>query len=130
MRGLGRLAVIFGVLVACVGCDQTSKSLARNWLQGHDTLSMFHDTLRIQYVENRGAFLSLGESLPHEWRTLVFTLGVAVVLAAILGYMLRSPMLQRPQVLSLALVCGGGIGNLIDRIRQDGHVTDFINCCC
>lgn len=28
---------------------------------------------------------------------------------------------------ALALICGGGIGNLIDRVRFDGHVTDFLN---
>jgi signal peptidase II len=31
------------------------------------------------------------------------------------------------QTVAIALICGGGIGNLIDRVRFDGLVTDFLN---
>jgi signal peptidase II len=31
------------------------------------------------------------------------------------------------QIVSLSLICGGGFGNLIDRLRYDGYVMDFLN---
>ena len=31
------------------------------------------------------------------------------------------------QILALSLICSGGVGNLLDRVRYDGHVTDFLN---
>jgi signal peptidase II len=31
------------------------------------------------------------------------------------------------QTIAAALVCGGGLGNLIDRFSQHGYVTDFLN---
>jgi signal peptidase II len=75
MQRLTRLVLVAAMLIACVGCDQTTKSLAREHLQGRGIASFFDDTLRLQYAENPGAFLSLGESLPHRWKTAVFIVG-------------------------------------------------------
>jgi signal peptidase II len=127
MQRFTRLALVAAMLIACVGCDQTTKFLAREHLQGRGTASFLDDTLRLQYVENPGAFLSLGESLPHRWRTVVFTVGAGSVLAAFLMYAFFASTSGPVQVIALSLICGGGIGNLIDRIRYDGHVTDFLN---
>ena len=127
MQRLRRIALIFVILIGCVGCDQTTKFLARDHLQGHAAVSFLGDTLRLQYAENPGAFLSLGASLPHRWGTAVFTIGgVAFVLATLL-YALVAAQSGRLRAAALGLISGGGIGNLIDRIRFDGHVTDFLN---
>jgi signal peptidase II len=127
MQRFARLALVAVMLVACVGCDQTTKALARDHLQGRGTTSFFDGTLRLQYVENSGAFLSLGESLPHRWRTAVFTVGAGAVLAVALLYLLLASKAVPVQIIALSLICGGGIGNLIDRVRYDGYVTDFLN---
>jgi len=127
MQRLRRITLIFVILIGCVGCDQTTKSLARDHLQGHAAVSFLGDTLRLQFAENPGAFLSVGASLPHRWGTAVFTIGgVAFVLATLL-YALLAAQSGRLRVVALGLICGGGIGNLIDRVRFEGHVTDFLN---
>jgi lipoprotein signal peptidase len=46
----------------CVGCDQVTKSAARRHLERGTTVSFFHDCVRLHYVENPGAFLSMGDS--------------------------------------------------------------------
>lgn len=127
MQRFARLALFTMMLTACVGCDQTTKALARDHLHGRATASFFDDTLRLQYVENPGAFLSLGESLPHRWRTAVFTVGAGAVLAAVLLYAFLASKAGPGQIIALSLICGGGIGNLVDRVRYDGYVTDFLN---
>jgi len=127
MHRLTRLALLTMMLIACVGCDQTTKALAREHLQGRATASFFDDTLGLQYAENPGAFLSLGESLPHRSRTAVFTVGVGAGLAAILLYAILASKVAPGQLIALSLICGGGIGNLLDRVRYDGYVTDFLN---
>jgi signal peptidase II len=127
MQRFTRLALVAMMLIACVGCDQATKSLAREHLQGHATTSFFDDTLRLQYVENPGAFLSLGESLPHGWRTAVFIVGAGAVLAALFLYAFLALKAGSVQIIALSLICGGGIGNLVDRVRYDGYVTDFLN---
>jgi signal peptidase II len=127
MQRFARLALVAMMLVACVGCDQTTKALARDHLQGRGTASFLDDTLRLQYVENPGAFLSLGESLPHHWRTAVFTVGAGAVLTAVLFYVFLASQARPVQIIALSLICSGGIGNLVDRVRYDGYVTDFLN---
>jgi signal peptidase II len=127
MERFARLTLVAVILIACVGCDQTTKSLARAHLQGRGSASFFDDTLRLQYVENPGAFLSLGESLPQRLRTSLFTVGAGAALAAVLLYAFLSSNAGPVQIIALSLICGGGIGNLIDRLRYDGYVTDFLN---
>jgi signal peptidase II len=127
MQRLTRLVLVASILIACVGCDQTTKSLAREHLQGRGIASFFDDTLRLQYAENPGAFLRLGESLPHHLRTAVFIGGTGAVLAAALMYALFSSTCGPIRIVALSLICGGGFGNLLDRVRYDGVVTDFIN---
>jgi signal peptidase II len=127
MQRLSRIALIFLIMIGCVGCDQVTKSLARDHLQGHAVESFLGDTLRLQYAENPGAFLSLGASLPHSWGTAVFTIGGVALILATLTYALVAVKSGRLRDAALALICGGGIGNLVDRVRFDGHVTDFLN---
>jgi signal peptidase II len=118
------LAVVLGVIV---GSDQASKSVARDRLAGRGTLSYCRDTFRLQLAENPGAFLSLGASLPAAARVRVFTVGTAAVLLAVLGYALVDARARPAQVAALGLILSGGLGNLIDRVRFDGYVTDFLN---
>lgn len=127
MQRLKRLILIFVILLGCVGCDQATKSVVRDHLQAHAAMSFLGDTLRLQYAENPGAFLSLGASLPHRWGAAIFTVGGMVFVLATLLYAVVALQLGRLRAVALSLVCGGGLGNLIDRIRFDGYVTDFLN---
>ena len=63
-----RIVLIFIVLVSCVGCDQATKSIAQSFLSETEVWSFLGDTVRLQLAHNHGAFLSLGDSLPHAWR--------------------------------------------------------------
>jgi signal peptidase II len=127
MRRLKRIALVATILIVCVGCDQTTKYLVRDHLQGRGTISLLGDTLRLQYAENPGAFLSLGASLPHRWGTAVFTIGGLALVLVTLFYALIAPRIGHLRASGLALICAGGIGNVVDRVRFDGHVTDFLN---
>jgi hypothetical protein len=48
MQRLARLVLVTMTLTACVGCDQTTKALARDHLQGRATASFLDDTPRLQ----------------------------------------------------------------------------------
>jgi signal peptidase II len=78
------------------------------------------------YAENSGAFLSLGARLPEFARTMVFTGLVVLALAVAAWVLLAGRVSQRGDAYALALLIGGGIGNVIDRIARHGRVTDFI----
>lgn len=119
--------VIAITLVSCVGCDQATKAVAKEYLPRNGVLSFAHDTFRLQYAENKGAFLSIGSSLPEKARRLIFTVGIGTIVLGILGYFLFVPALPHATTISLSLIAGGGLSNLIDRIAYGGYVIDFLN---
>jgi len=122
-----RLLLILLVLVACVGCDQSTKMYAEAKLPRVQPLSLLSDTVRLQVTHNEGSFLSLGASAPKAWRLATLCVGVSVMLLALLAYALFVRAGRAPFIFALALVLAGGASNLIDRFVNDGYVVDFIN---
>jgi len=127
MPRLKRTTLILLVLLSCVGCDQVTKQIARQSLATSNPISLLGDSLRLQYVENRGAFLSLGANIPEHWRFGLLTLLTGCFLVGLVLFLLRSKGLARATSVALALVAAGGIGNLIDRLVHQGRVVDFLN---
>jgi len=126
MRSIPRVIIVMATLGCCVGCDQVSKSAARALLPSGVTESLFADSLRLQLVENPGAFLSLGASLPEHLRFSLFTAAAAMILVALVCAALFA-RLGVARIIAIGLVAGGGLSNLIDRLAYDGRVTDFLN---
>src|SRR3989442_11183826 len=79
MKTAGKVLLLI-LVVTTIGCDRVTKHLATTSLAGAPPRSYFADTLRLEYAENSGAFLSLGGDLPKWVRTTIFTLGVRLTL--------------------------------------------------
>jgi signal peptidase II len=127
LRFSARLAVLLITMLSCVGCDQVTKSLVHSRLVIGQAVSLFGDVVRLQYQENAGAFLSAGNSLPSGARRALFTFGGTVLVAGAMGWALFSQRTRLSGTIGAALICSGGLGNLIDRFSQGGYVTDFLN---
>jgi signal peptidase II len=123
---MARLLLIAVITFASAGCDQAAKHIARNTLGEPGSISLLNDTVRLALAENRGAFLSLGSDFSDSARRFLFVSFASVLLAAIAIASLFGPNLGVAHVVGLALVLGGGVGNLIDRLLRDGVVTDFV----
>jgi signal peptidase II len=108
------------IAAAIVLVDQWTKGWASHALQNRAPMRVLDDVVRLTYTRNSGVAFGLGAGshFPY-W---IFSLVAAV---AILALLITRP--DRPPVkrLALALVLGGAIGNLIDRVRF-GEVVDFI----
>ena len=122
-----RFWLLLIVLAAVLVPDQWSKRWAIAELKGEPVASYLGDTVRVQYAENPGAFLSLLAGTPDSVRFAVLTLANGAVLLGVVVFVLGRKSLDRWSFWAFALVAAGGIGNLIDRVAYDGVVIDFMN---
>ena len=119
--------VIALMICAIIGVDQASKQAARTRLAGRGTVEVVGSYFVMVYVENEGAFLSLGARLPAPLRMAVFGILPLAALVIVVVVMLRSPSLSWLLLSGLCCIAGGGFGNLADRLFHGGRVSDFLN---
>ena len=114
------------IVLVSVGCDQATKQLARRGLMGGGTRSIIDGILVLRYVENEGAFLSLGARLPRPVRIVAFIAFPLIILGWIILSLARDKETGWQVILGFSCIAGGGFGNLIDRLLRGGRVSDFI----
>ena len=122
-----RLGIIGIISLISVVIDQGTKLWAAANLPRHQMTSYLSDLLRIGYVENRGVFLGLGNSLAEEHRFLLFVVLVSLVLTGLLIYMLVSKSITMFELFAYSLILSGGWSNVYDRVTNNGGVIDFLN---
>ena len=112
-----------GIALVVLLADQFTKLLIVGSFQLGDsqTITSFFNLVR---VHNSGAAFSFLSSASG-WQRWFFT-GIGVVATGFIIYMLRSHPSQKLFCFALALVLGGAVGNVIDRIAY-GHVVDFLD---
>ena len=106
--------------------DQWTKHLAETTLAGQPPLTVVPRFLDLVHVENTGVAFGLFAAGSSSLGVLALTLLGMVALALVLYYFWRTPENNRVVLFSLALILGGAIGNLMDRVMS-GSVTDFID---
>ena len=121
-----RAIVAMAIIASCVGCDQASKRIATNSLRGVEPQSYLGETLRLEYSLNPGGFLSLGSQMSPSARFWVFVIFNTAMLAGVIWLLVRRWNSRPLLFLAIVLFLAGGIGNLIDRVVQEGLVTDFM----
>ncbi len=122
-----RLFLALIILFSCVGCDQATKSIATNVLRDQPPRSYLGDTVRLDYAQNPGGFLSVGANLPNSFRIGLFVGTNCVMMLGLLSFLILKRNIPLLLFISLVYVLSGGVGNLIDRVYNNGLVTDFIN---
>jgi signal peptidase II len=100
--------------------DQFTKYLAAKYLMPVGSYPVIKHFFHLTYVENRGAAFGMLQN-----KTLFF-----IVITVVVGIVLIYSMIKLPENslynYTLAMILGGAIGNLIDRVRL-GYVVDFID---
>jgi len=123
---MGRVSikpVFWAVVAGVVALDIVTKRVAVAELS-RVPVSIAGDWLVLRLVYNPGAAFGIHVGEHSRW---VF-MALALVALVVLGAMVRqTPPVQRFRLFTLGLVCGGAIGNLIDRVRSSEGVVDFID---
>jgi signal peptidase II len=121
-----RTLVILAILSSNIGCDQISKNIVRQQIDYNEQISLVDNFLTLTKIENTGAFLSLGQSLPQPIKILLLTILPLVVLGLTFIYLLTKKNLSNLTIIGICFIVGGGIGNIYDRLIY-GSVTDFLH---
>jgi signal peptidase II len=120
-----RVFLLLVLIATTVGCDRVTKHLAITSLAGMPGRSFLANTVRLEYAENSGGFLSIGSSLSDPFRIAIFIVATVVILIglpAVTFKYLRSGW----DVVAISLAFAGGASNLLDRITH-GTVIDFVS---
>lgn len=113
------LALLVSVGLVCL--DQLLKLAAMHWLKPVHSVPLIEGVLHLTYVENRGA--SFGMMAGQQWLLIWVTALVLLILAvAIIAGKIR----DRFPLFTVAVILGGGVGNLIDRVYR-GFVVDYVD---
>jgi signal peptidase II len=121
----GRSRVFWPVVVTVVLSDILTKWIAVAELYPRGVpREVFGDVVRLTLVYNRGAAFGLHLGEYSRWIFLGLTIAALVILAQLYR---STPARDIARTLAIALVSGGAIGNLIDRVRGPQGVVDFID---
>jgi signal peptidase II len=112
--------LLLGVAGAVLVLDQWTKHWATRVLQHRDPVRVIGDFVRLTFTRNSGVAFGIGAGLPFPYYVFSFA-----AVAAIFYLFLRHPLLSLARQLALALILGGAVGNLVDRLRS-GQVVDFV----
>jgi len=113
-------------MAAIVLLDQGTKALVVRTLPLHGYVSLIDGVLSLSHVRNRGAAFGLLSDWDLPYQTVLLAALSLCALLAIAVYFVRLPPTARLPRMALALVLGGAVGNLFDRLRL-GYVVDFVH---
>ena len=113
--------VLIAVIVGSVGLDQLTKYLAVEFLKPIKSYPLWKGVLHLTYIENEGA--AFGMLSNHRWVFMIFS---SVAIVGVSVYLFRFCREGKWVKVALAMIVGGGIGNMIDRIAL-GYVVDFVD---
>lgn len=126
MRFTQRAMFVTISLCLAVGLDVSTKAVIRQMPAASLPQYHFYDLLRLTRWENAGTLMSLGDGLSGSVRFWAFTILAGGAGMGLIGFTIIRPM--RPaRVVALALIAGGTLSNVIDRLSHDGRVLDFIH---
>ncbi|MCD4795866.1 MAG: signal peptidase II [Candidatus Cloacimonetes bacterium] len=114
----------FWIPLAVIILDQISKILVRNYIAVGDVIKITRKFIWITCVQNTGAAFSFsfGNAIINK----IIFISITIVAIILIIYFIKKSN-SRLEIISFALILGGAVGNLIDRIVI-GSVTDFIWC--
>ena len=114
------------LMAAIVLLDQGTKALVVRSLPLHGYVPLVDGLLSLSHVRNRGAAFGILSDWDLPYQTVLLAALSLGALLAIAVYFVRLPATARLPRVALALVLGGAVGNLIDRLRL-GYVVDFVH---
>lgn len=109
------------IIILTVFVDQISKYFAHLKLEGNNPIVIIDNFFQLSYVKNYGAAWGILQN--QRYFFIILTMIIIISLAL---YVRHNKNLNKLTIVSIFLIIGGAIGNLIDRIKM-GYVIDFLD---
>ena len=122
--GAAGKALFGGTVFIVVAVDFITKRLVESRMYLYEQIDVVGSLLRLTYIYNPGAAFGIHLGA---WSRPVFLGLSVVVLTALAGMIWFTPRRDRIRIFAIALVTSGALGNLIDRIKSDRGVVDFLD---
>jgi signal peptidase II len=123
-RGATKLRLVILVAAWVLSADLITKAWVQSRFRLGESVGVLGDWLRLTYVLNPGAAFGIHVG---PWSRPVFV-SLAVVAVLALAHVVRlTPPAERLRLWALALIMGGALGNLTDRLRAHASVVDFLD---
>jgi signal peptidase II len=120
------MVFFIGIILAVISMDQVTKVWILDNFALYESKVMIPGFFNLTYITNNGAAFSMLAGQPALWRQ-IFFIGTAGAALVFIWLAQRSFGRTSPfYTVALALIAGGAIGNLIDRMRF-GFVIDFLD---
>jgi signal peptidase II len=123
-RFQGRLTYILLVAVTLV-LDRWTKALILNRFSLNESIPVIDGLFNITYVQNTGVAFGIFSSIASPAKTLLLSVFTIFAAAVVVTYSVRSSAQNHLLQTALALILGGALGNLYDRLAY-GYVVDFL----
>ena len=114
--------VYYLVAAAIIIFDRVVKKMVVSNMYPWESIPVIEDIFHFTYVQNRGAAFSM---MQEQWIILIGFPLLVIAVGFVLMYLKRKSW-DRLMLTAIACVCGGGLGNLIDRIFI-GYVVDIFD---
>lgn len=115
----------FLIALLIVILDRLAKLAVESKIPLHDGIQIIPGFFRLTHLENRGAAFGLFADSPSPWKIGTLVLFSVVALVVVSTLLWKNSHKVSTTGVGLALILGGAIGNLWDRLTA-GHVTDFL----
>jgi len=124
LRFQRRLTYIL-VAAATLALDRWTKALIQKRFDLNESISVIDGFFNITYVRNTGVAFGIFDPLSLPAKSVLLSVFTAVAAVVVITYSVRSSLRNRLLQFALALVLGGALGNLYDRLAY-GYVVDFL----
>jgi len=125
-KHLLRILVIAAIISINIGCDQSTKHLAKKHLPREMTIQVIDNYFVLQYAENKGGFLSMFSTLSKPLRFFFLSIIPLIALVLMIFYIVAAGELSLLHIIGFSCLIGGGLSNIADRLANE-HVIDFMN---
>ena len=106
--------------------DQVSKALILKYLPLHHSITVIDGVFDITHILNPGGAFGLMANMSAIMRAIVFLFISSMAVGLIFYFYHKTPRAYKLLATGFALIFGGAVGNLIDRVRF-GTVVDFLD---